>query len=214
MHADAVLSTLELPGAGARDLVCQAREFDPDVPVFLICDREGESARERAHDLGADELLVRPLRRAQLVERVLAAIGRRPPGRPSGRGRPGPFDFEGLLIDPAAMTVSVAGGLPVALTPYEFRMIWVLAKAGGAILTRNDIYERIWGGPLAIGDRSVDVLVRRVRKKLELLPRQPAAVHTHHRLGYRLGSPVHPDGVGRRHETGLDDARSPVDACT
>lgn len=180
----ALLTTLDLPGLDGRKLIRQARELDAGLPIFAICDEDGAERRRQVRDLGADKLLVRPLRRRTLIPTLGRAVARAAPAERAARLRLG-----ALTIDPSALTVTVAGQAPVALTPFEFRLIWVLARAGGAILTRPEIFEAVWGGPMPAGDRSVDSLVRRLRRKLDRLPGAGRALHTHHLLGYRLAAP-------------------------
>ena len=90
-----------------------------------------------------------------------------------------------LRIDPERMEVTVAGE-PAELTPLEFRLLWTLAEGRDRALSRDEIFRRVWGGERAHGDRSVDVLVRRLRRKVDEVPGRFTYVRTLHGVGYRF----------------------------
>jgi len=83
------------------------------------------------------------------------------------------------------MEVSVAGE-PAELTPLEFKLLWTLAEGRDRALSRDEIFRRVWGGERAHGDRSVDVLVRRLRRKVDEVPGAFTYVQTLHGVGYRF----------------------------
>ena len=86
------------------------------------------------------------------------------------------------------MFEAFVGGRPVGLTRREFELLHLLAEARGRVIPREQIYERVWGYAMAHGDRSVDVFVRRVRKKLESASPDWRYLHTHFGVGYRFES--------------------------
>ena len=81
-----------------------------------------------------------------------------------------------------------ANGTPGALSRKEFELLAQLAGAGGRVLEREDIYQRVWGYTMARGDRSVDVFVRKLRQKLEAISPEWRYVHTHFGVGYRFAA--------------------------
>ena len=109
-----------------------------------------------------------------------------------------------LRIDPERMEVTVAGE-PAELTPLEFKLLWTLAEGRDRALSRDEIFRRVWGGERAHGDRSVDVLVRRLRRKvdevagrLHLRPDPPRG---------RLPLPDHPPADAGRVRRGYAESR-------
>jgi DNA-binding response OmpR family regulator len=92
---------------------------------------------------------------------------------------------QGLTIDPDQVQ-AFAGGQSVGLTPREFHVLLVLAKAAGKPLARNKIYREAWGYEMMAGDRSVDVFVRKLRQKLKAAIPDVAFVITHYGVGYRF----------------------------
>nr|WP_281381786.1 winged helix-turn-helix domain-containing protein [Conexibacter arvalis] len=91
----------------------------------------------------------------------------------------------GLDVVPAAYTARAGGGV-VPLTPREFELLVELMRRPDEVLTREHLYERCWGQPMAPSDRAVDVYVRKLRAKLERAVPDHAFIHTHYRLGYRF----------------------------
>ena len=99
---------------------------------------------------------------------------------------------EGLLL---------AGGRAMTLSVREFGLLVVLARSGGGIVRREDLYARAWGGELRPGDRSIDVYIHKLRVKLEEALPDWRYIHTHVGFGYRFGPepshPFHSSGTGR-----------------
>ena len=99
-----------------------------------------------------------------------------------------------LEVHPAEYQVMV-GGVRAGLTVREFQTFWVLAQRPDRVLTRGSIYALVWGGAMAPRDRSVDVFVRKVRRKLADVSPEWLYIHTHFGIGYRF-SPERPDDAG------------------
>jgi DNA-binding response OmpR family regulator len=100
-----------------------------------------------------------------------------------------------LEIRPAEYQV-LAHGRRVNLTVREFELFWALAERPDRVVRRSELYERVWGGPMAPRDRSVDVFVRKLRRKLALASPGWGYIHTHFGIGYRFTPepPMGPDG--------------------
>jgi DNA-binding response OmpR family regulator len=95
------------------------------------------------------------------------------------------FEIANLEIRPAELQVLI-GGRRVGLTVREFQLFLVLAERVDSVVQRPDIYELMWGGEMPRRDRSVDVLIRKVRSKLELVAPDWRYIHTHFGIGYRF----------------------------
>ncbi len=101
------------------------------------------------------------------------------------------------VIDRARLEVRIADEV-APLTPLETKLLWILAEEKGRTISRDEIFNRVWGGERPHGDRSVDVLVRRLRRKVDEAGGAYTYVQTEHRVGYRLEAIPKAFPVGRR----------------
>jgi DNA-binding response OmpR family regulator len=155
---DCILLDVMLPGASGFDLCRRIRERS-DVPVLFLSARGEDEDKLRGLALGADDYIVKSATPAEVVARVKAVLRRSDHGRARAQRR-----FGRLEIDLAAHEVRVSGRL-VGLTAREFELLALFAAHPRQVLTRDQIFERVWG---SWGDRSaVAVYVRRLREKLE-----------------------------------------------
>jgi DNA-binding response OmpR family regulator len=157
-HAvDCVVLDVMLPGASGFDLCRRIRERS-DVPVLFLSARGEDEDKLRGLALGADDYIVKSATPAEVVARVKAVLRRS--DRSGGNGR---RTFGRLEIDLAAHEVQL-GGRAIALTAREFELLAVFVAHPRQVLSRDQIFERVWG---SWGDRSaVAVYVRRLREKL------------------------------------------------
>lgn len=154
-------------------------------PAVVVCTGPSSVAqRVRGLRLGADDWVTKPCHPEEVLARVEAAIRRRraaelasQPIEPivGGELEIRPDMFEGFV-----------GGRAVGLTRREFELLHLLAAAPGRVVPRERVYERVWGYAMAHGDRSVDVFVRKLRRKLELASPGWVYLHTHFGVGYRF----------------------------
>lgn len=180
---DALLLDLMLPHVDGWHILREVRARAPQVPILVMSARTGEHDRVEALSLGADDVIAKPFAMRELVARVAAALRRAAVAAHAGpRGAVTQGD---LTIDPDRLSVTIAGR-PVALTPREWKLLWVLAKGATGPVTRDVIFRGVWGGERGHGDRSVDVLVRRLRRKVDEIDGAFTYVQTHHGVGYRF----------------------------
>src|SRR3954470_21002603 len=174
-EVDCVVLDVMLPGASGFDLCRRIRERS-DVPLLFLSARGEDEDKLRGLALGADDYIVKSATPAEVVARVKAVLLRSDRGAANGRR-----SFGRLEIDLAAHEVRLAGR-PVALTAREFELLALFAAHPRQVLTREQIFERVWG---SWGDRSaVSVYVRRLREKLE-----PELLATVWGVGYRFDPP-------------------------
>jgi DNA-binding response OmpR family regulator len=134
---------------------------------------------------GADDWITKPCHPEELVARIEAVLRRRKAGQlpvqeetiVAGELSIRPDRFDAYADDDAA-----------SLSRKEYELLYQLATAGGRVLEREDIYQRVWGYTMARGDRSVDVFVRKLRQKLERISPRWRYVHTHFGVGYRFAA--------------------------
>jgi DNA-binding response OmpR family regulator len=178
---DCVLLDVMLPGGSGFDVCRRIREHS-DVPLLFLSARGEDDDKLRGLALGADDYIVKSATPAEVVARVKAVLRRSAPGRSTSHRR-----FGRLEIDLAAHETLVDDH-PVALTAREFELLTLFVEHPRQVLTREQIFERVWG---SWGDRSaVAIYVRKLRDKLERDPRRPELLVTVWGVGYRFDPPA------------------------
>jgi DNA-binding response OmpR family regulator len=141
--------------------------------------------RVRGLRIGADDWLTKPCHPEELIARVEAVVRR----RRSAESRHGADPVQaGDLEIRADRFQAFVDGRSIDLTRREYELIELLAGAGGRVLEREEIYQRVWGYAMARGDRSVDVFVRKLRQKLDRASPGWRYIHTHFGVGYRFAA--------------------------
>jgi DNA-binding response OmpR family regulator len=162
----------------------QIGKLAPELALIVVSDTSTARDRVRALHLGADGWMTKPCHPDEVAARIEAVLRRG--RRATSRLMTAPAAVSGELeIDLARFQV-YAGETSLDFTRREFEVLRLLAGAVGKVLTREEIYEQIWGYRMAHGDRSVDVFVRKVRQKLEKASPAWTYIHTHFGLGYRF----------------------------
>jgi DNA-binding response OmpR family regulator len=179
-HPDLVVLDLMLPDLDGLE-VCRQLRRDPamtQLPVIMLTAKAEEVDRVVGLEVGADDYVVKPFSPRELMARVKAVLRRRePPTEPVAR-------VGALELDEARHRVSVRG-TPVELTAREFSLLVALVRAGGRVLSREQLLDAAWGYANAaeIESRTVDVHVRRLREKLGPEARRLVTVKG---VGYRF----------------------------
>jgi DNA-binding response OmpR family regulator len=180
-EVDCVLLDVMLPGASGFDVCRRIRERS-DVPLLFLSARGEDDDKLRGLALGADDYIVKSATPAEVVARVKAVLRRSANGRSTTRLR-----YGRLEVDMAAHEVLV-DERPVSLTAREFELLTLFVTNPRQVLTREQIFERVWG---SWGDRSaVSVYVRKLRDKLEVDARRPEVLVTVWGVGYRFDPPA------------------------
>ncbi|OKI89218.1 response regulator transcription factor [Micromonospora sp. CB01531] len=181
---DLVVLDLGLPDLDGRELLRMLRAVS-SVPVIVATARDDESEIVRLLDTGADDYLVKPFTAAQLDARVRAVLRR-------SAGDPGAADptlvVGGLRIDPRARQVSL-DGVPVELTPREFDLLHHLAGRPGQVVSKRELLTEVWQIPYGGADKTVDVHLSWLRRKLGETAQEPRYLHTIRGVGVRLEAP-------------------------
>ena len=180
-EVDCVVLDVMLPGASGFDLCRRIRERS-DVPLLFLSARGEDDDKLRGLALGADDYIVKSATPAEVVARVKAVLRRSTNGRSTSRRR-----YGRLEVDLAAHEVLV-DGRDVGLTAREFELLTLFVTHPRQVLSREQIFERVWG---SWGDRSaVSVYVRKLRDKLEADVRHPELLVTVWGVGYRFDPPA------------------------
>lgn len=155
----------------------------PELALIVVSATSSVRDRVRALHLGADDWIAKPCHPDEVAARIEAILRRA--RRATSRLMTEPSVSGELEIDLARFQAYV-GEQSLDFTRREFEVLRLLAGAAGKVLTREEIYEQIWGYRMAHGDRSVDVFVRKVRQKLDKASPTWIYIHTHFGLGYRF----------------------------
>lgn len=159
-HYDVVLLDLGLPGKDGQDVLQALRARRNPVPLIIITARDGLEERLRGLDGGADDFLMKPFDMAELLARMRAVLRRQ-----SGSGAP--LLTNGVVaLDPRTREAAVGGNAPVRLTHREFALMSALLARPGAILSRSDLEDRIYGWGEEVESNAVEYLIHVLRKKL------------------------------------------------
>jgi DNA-binding response OmpR family regulator len=180
---DVVLLDIMLPGLDGLD-VCRRLRAHSDVPVIVLTARGEEADRVLGLEMGADDYLHKPYSPRELLARIRAVVRR-------ARGQAGPnvkiVRVGSLSLDPGARRATVEGQ-EIALTGYEFSLLYALASRAGRVLSREQLIELAGGSAEEAFDRSVDVHVSRLRQKLGDDPKNPRMLKTVRGAGYLLAA--------------------------
>jgi len=186
-HFDLVILDVMLPGLDGVT-VCRAIRRDsenPDVPVLMLTARREESDKVVGLESGADDYLTKPFGVRELVARVRALLRRGPrPLVTSTKETARPITYRHIEMDPARRRVRV-GNTDVELTSNEFQLLYVLLSSPGIVFSREALLSRVWKDQTFVTVRSVDTLIKRLRKKIERNPADPEVILTVWGAGYK-----------------------------
>ena len=181
---DLVVLDLGLPDIDGREVLRMLRAVSK-IPVIVATARDGEAAIVEALDLGADDYVCKPFGAAQLDARIRAVLRR---GHVAPGTRPEPITVGNLTVDPAARRVTL-DGMTLDLTPREFDLLFYLMNRAGAVVTKRELIAEVWRQPLGNADKTVDVHLSWLRRKLGEDARAPRYLHTVRGVGVRLTAP-------------------------
>ncbi|HEY1812422.1 MAG TPA: response regulator transcription factor [Kofleriaceae bacterium] len=183
IRPDVVLLDVMLPGADGFE-VCRQLRARTDVPIIMVTARLEEAERVRGLEGGADDYVTKPFQSRELLARIRAQARR---SRGEVGPRPDRLIVGSIVIEPSSMSVTVRGE-PVVLTANEFALVHALAQRPGRVLDREQLLQLLHGTPDEAFDRSIDVVVSRVRAKIELDPKNPRMLKTVRGVGYMLAA--------------------------
>ncbi|WP_067498219.1 response regulator transcription factor [Actinoplanes sp. TFC3] len=181
---DLVVLDLGLPDLDGREVLRMLRAVST-VPVIVATARDDETEIVRVLDAGADDYVIKPFTAAQLDARVRAVLRR------GGAGATDPVAITvgGLRIDAGARTASL-DGQNLDLTPREFDLLRHLATRAGQVVTKKELLSEVWQVPYGGADKTVDVHLSWLRRKLGETAQAPRYLHTVRGVGVRLSEPA------------------------
>ena len=178
---DLVLLDIMLPKLNGYEILHTLRKQGDRTPVVLLSARSGEMDKVMGLDLGAEDYIHKPFSVAELLARVRAALRRGQPQGPSD----GLWRMGDIEVDPERHQVRKAGS-DVELTATEFEVLQLLKNARGRVLSRQAIFEHIWGDSHHGTLRTIDNFISQLRSKLEDDATAPRHLVTVRGVGYRL----------------------------
>ena len=186
---DLAILDLMLPGLDGVT-VCRAIRRDTinnDVPILMLTARREESDKVLGLESGADDYLTKPFGVRELIARVRALLRRPRPSRlgPAIGDDARPVAVKGLTVDPARRHARI-DGKEIELTSHEFDMLYLLASHPGIVFSREALVKRVWGDDTYVTERSVDTLIKRLRRKIEAEANDPQLILTVWGTGYKF----------------------------
>jgi len=178
---DLIILDLGLPDLDGVDLTRQIREWSK-VPIIIVSARGKEQDKVVALDAGADDYLTKPFGVSELLARLRVALRHRAATQSDGEPV---FQSGDLKVDLARREVSL-DGKPIHLTPNEYRLLSILVKHAGRVLTHRQLLKEIWGPGSSQETHYLRVYMNQLRQKLEVDPAQPKYLLTESGVGYRL----------------------------
>jgi two-component system catabolic regulation response regulator CreB len=185
---DLAILDVGLPDLGGFAL-CRELRREADLPVIFLTAHAAEAERVLGFDLGADDYVTKPFSPRELVARVRAVLRRAQGGPAAGNGTasngaPSTSTFE---HDTDGHRIRYRGQW-LDLTRYEYGLLAALLQRPGAVLSRVQLMDRVWGDALDSGDRTVDTHVKTLRAKLHAVDPAADPIRTHRGLGYSIAT--------------------------
>ncbi len=168
-----------LPGRDGYDVCRTLRQRGVQTPILMLSARGQVVDRVVGLQLGADDYLTKPFDVTELLARIDALLRR---AKPAGVNL---YSFGDVVVNVRSAEVARAG-VPVELTAREFKLLTYLIDHRGAVLSRDELLNAVWGYETSVFTRTVDVHVGLLRQKLEAHPRKPRHILTVHGLGYKF----------------------------
>jgi DNA-binding response OmpR family regulator len=180
-HPDLILLDVMLPGMDGWEVCSRLRELS-DVPIIMLTAKATEADKLHGFQLGVDDYVTKPFSFAELVARIQSVMG-----RTINKRKETGYISHGQIILNMEKYQATLGGRTLVLTPTEFRLLEVLVRRKGKVVSEQELIQEVWGA-----ERSDSALVRRyilmLRKKMEIDPSSPIWVRTVRGFGYRMGT--------------------------
>ncbi len=183
---DLIVLDLMLPAVDGLD-VCRILRAESTIPIIMLTAKTTEEDKLLGLDLGADDYITKPFSPREVVARVRAVLRRAGATRDQG---PSEVRFGELVVDFLSHEVR-RGGVPLHLTPKEFKLLEALVREPGRAFSRLDLLERVFGLDYEGLERTVDVHIMNLRKKIEPDPTRPTYIQTVYGVGYKFAEDDH-----------------------
>jgi DNA-binding response OmpR family regulator len=188
---DVIILDVMLPKLNGYEVVKHLRSLGSETAVLMLSAKSSETDKVMGLELGAEDYITKPFGIAEVLARIKVALRRRANQKPRDpEVRPAPvaadnYRFGAINVDPRTREVRRDGEL-VEMTATEFDILESLVLAGGSVLSRRQIFERVWGPNHHGTPRTIDNFVAQLRQKLEPDSERPQHIVTVRGIGYRL----------------------------
>lgn len=181
---DAILLDLGLPDGDGINLIKSFRRWS-NIPIIVVSARDQEADKVAALDMGADDYITKPFSNGELLARIRTALRHKRVSFDDEIKRTVKYKKAGLEIDFDRHLVTI-DGIEVHLTNIEFKIIELLCKYSGRVLTYDFILKEIWGPYAREDNKTLRVNMANIRRKIEKNPADPEYIITEPRVGYRM----------------------------
>jgi len=178
-HPDLIVLDLMLPGMDGLE-VCRTIRAESDVPIVMLTARTTDQDKLTGLELGADDYITKPFSPRELAARVRTVLRRLP-----GERGPERISYGQFTIDFLRHEASMAGR-SLSLTAVEFKLLGVFVREPGRVFSRTELIEKALGYDFEGFDRTIDVHILNLRRKLETDPRHPRHIKTVYGAGYKF----------------------------
>lgn len=182
-----VVLDVMMPGMDGFETMEQMRKIS-SIPILMLTAKSDNYSKVRGLRLGADDYLTKPFEMNEFIARVFSLIRRYTRFNPNN-GELHQLSFQGLMIDTDRHTVTTDGDA-LLLPPKEFGVLIFCARHQGKIVTKQQIYEAVWGEPYVYDDSNIMAIISRLRKKIEPDPAAPTYMQTVKGIGYQFNAEV------------------------
>ncbi|MDD3223962.1 MAG: response regulator transcription factor [Clostridium sp.] len=180
---DLIILDLGLPDIDGLEVISKLRSWSK-TPILIVSARENERQKVEALDLGADDYLTKPFGIGELLARIRVALRHIDINKTESEDSKF-FKVKNLCVDVTKRKVTI-DDTEIHLTPIEYKIMLLLCRYPGKVLTHNFIIHEIWGSSLGNETKSLRVFMASLRRKIEKNPAQPQYIYTEVGVGYRL----------------------------
>lgn len=181
---DLILLDLGLPDMDGMEVIKKLRSWTP-VPIIVISARTNEHEKARALDWGADDYITKPFGTVELLARIRTSLRHSSQMQDMSSNEPKPYHCKDLTIHFENHVVTL-DGKAIHLTQIEYKLLTLLAKNSGKVLTYTYLMEKIWGPYTDNNNQILRVNMANIRRKLEKNPGEPNYIFTEIGVGYRM----------------------------
>ena len=186
-HFDLVVLDVMLPGKSGLELCRELRSANQDIPIIMLTAVNETTDRVVGLEMGADDYLPKPFDPRELLARIRAVLRRNGGAVETKRLPPRQvYRFAGWTMDCSRRSLVAPGDVRVELTAAEFNLLHTFVKSAQRVLTRDQLIELSGGDGAIAYDRSIDILVSRLRRKMEDDPKTPQLIQTVRSGGYQF----------------------------
>ncbi|WP_142415545.1 response regulator [Hathewaya massiliensis] len=182
-NPDLIILDLGLPDIDGIQVIKEIRAWSK-TPIIIVSARDNERQKVEALDKGADDYLTKPFGIGELLARIRVALRHGILNQNENENKD-KFQVKNLVVDFEKRRVSI-NNEDIHLTPIEYKIIVLLCKHSGKVLTHNFIIHDIWGAPVGNETQSLRVFMANLRRKIEKNPAEPEYIYTEVGVGYRL----------------------------